>query len=60
MIVKKTTCVDILGVLAVIVGFCLLLYSPDYTRIHIRGLEVIFIRTAGLLLIIAGVFIPSI
>mgnify|MGYP001618931753 CR=1 FL=1 len=57
---KKGTTVDILGALSVIVGFCLLLYNPDYTVIPVTSLEVNVIRTAGVVLIIVGMIIPAI
>lgn len=57
---KKTTIVDILGALSVIVGFILLLYNPNYAVIQVTTLEVNVIRTAGAVLIIVGMIIPAI
>lgn len=57
---KKTTTVDILGALSVIAGFILLLYNPDLAVIRVTYSEVLVIRFAGVLLIVAGAVIPAI
>lgn len=57
---KKTTTVDVLGALSVIVGFILLLYNPNYAVIRVTYPEVLVIRTAGVILILAGMIIPAI